>query len=81
MTAGAHFQTKVGLTDPELCEEDLRHRLVVVLSGVHEKVLKLVGSSSECGGDGRNLHEVRSCTDHGEHPAATVTDRNASHGA
>ena len=41
--ARADAEHVVGLADPELLEEDPRHRVVVVLAGVDEHVVELVG--------------------------------------
>jgi hypothetical protein len=49
----------VGLAGPELLEEDPRHRVVVVLAGVDEHVLELVGAGGERAHDRDRLHDVR----------------------
>jgi hypothetical protein len=48
----------VGVAHAELLEEDLRHRLVVVLAGVHQHVLELVAALGQAADDRRDLHEV-----------------------
>ena len=63
--ARADLQHAVGRADPELVEEDLRHRLVVVLAGVHEQVLE-ARPALDLGDDGRHLDEVRPGSDDGQ---------------
>jgi hypothetical protein len=61
---------EVRLADLELLEEDLRHRVVVVLAGVHQHLLELVGTPAELGHDRDGLHEVGARPDNRKHPAA-----------
>src|SRR3954447_15515545 len=68
MGAGADVQQVVGLPDPEVAEEHLRHRLVVVLTRVHEHLLD--ATTLERCHDGCRLHQVRPRADDGEDPHA-----------
>ena len=64
----------IGLADAELLEEDPRHRVVVVLSRVDQRVPDRPRASGERGDDRRGLHEVGTRADDRDH----VVDR--SHG-
>ena len=55
----AHLQVLVGRCDPELVEEHLRHRFVVMLPGVDEALLEAAPARGHAAHDRRHLHEVR----------------------
>src|SRR5665648_206118 len=60
MTACAHLQAIVGLSNTQLAEEDIGHRRVVVLACVDKHVLELRRPTRERRSDWGDLHEVRS---------------------
>ena len=64
-------QLPLGPGEPELAEEDLRERVVVVLAGVHQHLLVRGAQRS---GDGRGLDELRAVADDCEdlHVAQTI---------
>jgi hypothetical protein len=55
---GAHAQRHLGLSDPQIAEEDARHPLVVVLPGVDEARRERRPVRAHRPQDGRHLHEV-----------------------
>ena len=60
MGARADAEIHVGLRQSELAEEDLGHPLVVVLPGVHQR---LIERALEGAHHRRRFHEVRACAD------------------
>ena len=65
--ARADAEHVVGGGDAQFLEEDLGHRRVVVLAGVDQHRVELVGTSLELGDDRRRLHEVGASADNREH--------------
>ena len=68
----ADVEVVVGLPHAQLVQEHLRHRVVVVLAGMHDELLELVRPPRKLGDDRRGLHEVRARPDDGHDPAATA---------
>ena len=66
--AAADTEDDVRSRQPELLEEHLRHRMVVVLPGVHQP-LRHTRPGGQCGHHGRNLHEVGPGAHHVQHVA------------
>ena len=60
--ACTHLERPVRRRDAEFVEEDLRHRVVIVLTRVNQDVVD--PAPSEVGGYRRDLHEVRPGPDH-----------------
>ena len=80
VAARADAEIEVGLRDAELGEEDVGHRRVVVLAGVHDEVLDARAAGVRGGdraADRRELHELRARADH-LHQAHRLRARLAS---
>ena len=59
VTAGADIEPYVRYAHPEFVEEDLRHRVVVVLARVHERVTDRRRPPRQRSNHRDGLHEVR----------------------
>ena len=83
MTSRPDAKVVVRRRDGQFSEEDVTHRVVVVLAGVDEN---LVVALAEDLGDGKGLHELWSRTDDGENahvfttPSAPIPGRGAKAG-
>ena len=64
--AGAHLEVQVGRGQPQVGEEPVAHRRVVVLAGVHEHGARHARVARERGEQRRHLHEVGPCADDAE---------------
>lgn len=59
---GRNFDSPQSFGQPKLLKEDIRHVLVVMLTGVHQRLLD-AHTTRKGGYDGRCFHEVGSCAD------------------
>src|SRR5436309_4629899 len=80
MSARTDTEKLVRIGQTQLFKEDARHLMIIVLTGVHQYLLKLLGIPGHGRHDRCYLHEIRPSTDdmHDFHPRLPLLQKTSS---